>query len=273
MLSIFKNKIIWISLSLIIGLSLYNYQKSFTSMVNNSAYHFNSSLSILPRILYAVPLGLYAAIKNYSFLLSVKEDNQKLLKQNTALMMQLQNTLETKKENFRLKQLLNFKTAQDSQLIIAKVIGVDIFGKHLSININKGATDGVKTLQGVVSASGLVGLVDKVYKYRSQIVLLLSKKISVDSLNQRSRTRALVTGYKNGWYSLIYPEGAEPLLKDIKKGDVFVSSGLQNSFPVGLKIGSVERMTEAKFSKKLQILIKPAVSFNNLEEVFVIKRP
>lgn len=273
MLSIIKNKIVLISLSLITGLSLYNYQDYFVSVVNNSAYHFNSSLSIVPRVLYAVPLGLYTMIKKYSFLLSVKENNQKLLDQNKHLMIQLQNKLEITKENFRLRQLLNFKTTQNSQLIVAKVIGVDIFGKHLSININKGFLDGVKTLQGVVSPDGIVGLVDKVYKHRSQVVLLLSKKISVDGLNQKSRIRALVTGYKNGFYSLIYPQEAEPALKDIKRGDVFVSSGLQNSFSAGLKIGSIAQITETKFSKKLQVLIKPAVSFNSLEEVFIIKRP
>lgn len=268
-----KNKIALFSLVFIVGLSLYNYQKYFQSVLNNTNYHLNSNLSILPNILYQIPIGFYQTIKKYTLLLSIKDNNQKLVTQNKKLIIQLQNRLELQKENERLKQLLDLKVTKDPKLTAAKVTSVDIFGNHLSINIDKGLEEGVKKLQGVLSSLGVVGIVNKVYKHTSQVILLLSKQISIDSINQRSRVRTLITGYKNGFYTMIYPQESPPTSEEIKKGDLFISSGLQESFPAGLHIGTVFQIKETQLNKQLQVLIKPTILFNTLEEVFILQKP
>ncbi|MBE8221452.1 MAG: rod shape-determining protein MreC [Bdellovibrionales bacterium] len=271
--SIVKSKIVMFSLVLIVGLSLYNYKKYFQSVLDNTTYHFNSSLSFLPSVLYQIPIGLYRAIKKYSLLLAIKENNRKLLTQNKELFIKLQSQLEVQQENNRLKQLLGLKITKDSNLTVAKVTSIDIFDQYLSININKGFNDGINKLNGVLSHSGVVGIVKNVYKHTSQIILLLSNKISIDSINQRSRARTLITGYKNGFYTLIYPQESILFSEKLKKGDLFISSGLQKTFPSGLHIGRVFKITETKLNKNIIVLIKPTVSFNTLEEVFIVKKP
>lgn len=271
--SIVKRKFALFSLVLIVGLSLYNYQKHFQSTLNNTTYHFNSGLYILPNTLYKFPIGVYKTIKKYILLLSIKENNRDLFKQNQRLTIQLQSNLELQKENKRLKQLLNLKITKTSTLIVAKVTSIDVFDQYLSININKGFEDGIQKLQGVLSPAGVVGVVKNVYKHTSQIILLLSSQISIDSINQRSRVRTLITGDKNGFYTLIYPQESLLSLAEIKKGDLFISSGLQKQFPLGLHIGRVFKVTQTQINKQLKVLIKPTVSFNTLEEVFIVQKP
>ncbi|MBE8163024.1 MAG: rod shape-determining protein MreC [Bdellovibrionaceae bacterium] len=271
--SIVKSKITLFSLVLIVGLSLYNYQKHFQSLLNNTTYHFSNASAILPSILYQAPIGIYEAIKKYTLLLSIKENNKKLIIENQKLVIRLQNKLELQKENQRLKALLNLKIIKESKLIVAKVISVDIFDHFLSITVSKGSADGVEKLQGALSPEGVVGMVRNVYKHTSQIILLLSNQISIDSINQRSRVRTLITGYKNGFYTFIDPQENLLSSKEIQEGDLFISSGLQKNFPEGLPIGRIFKITKAPLNKQLQVLIKPAVSFNTLEEVFIVKKP
>lgn len=271
--SIVKSKIALFSLVLIVGLSLYNYQKHFQSILNYTTYHFNSNLSILPNTLYKIPIEVYKTIKKYTLLLSIKENNRQLFAENKKLVIQLQSKLEIQKENKRLKQLLNLKTKKDSKLIVAKVTSIDIFDQSLSMNINKGFEEGIKKLQGVLSPTGVVGVVKNVYKHTSQIILLLSNKISIDSINQRSRVRTLITGHRNGFYTLIYPQESSLSSIELKEGDLFISSGLQQNFPAGLHIGRVFKITQTQLNKQLKVLIKPTVSFNTLEEVFIVQKP
>lgn len=268
-----KNKIALFALIIITGLSLYNYQQHFKSILSNTTSQINDQIAFLPQTLYQIPIGAYETIKKYSLLLGIKETNTKLLQQNNKLIIELQNTLEIKQENNRLKDLLNLKISKKIKLIAAKVVSIDIFGQHLSININKGSEEGIKKLQGVLSTQGTIGVVKEVYKHSSQVILLLSQQISIDSINQRSRVRSLITGYQNGLYTIIYPAEAPSSSIEIQKGDLFVSSGLQQSFPAGLHIGHVTKITEDPLNKTLQILLKPTASFNTLEEVFIIKKP
>lgn len=273
MFSLLKSKFALFGLLIITGLSLYNYKQYLQSTANQLSNQVNSSLSLLPRALHQIPIGIYEIIKQYSLLLNIKENNKILNLQNSTLKVWLQNTLEIKQENKRLKKLLALKATQSSKLIAAKVTSADIFGGYLSISIDKGYEDGVRQLQGILSTTGTVGIVKEVSSHRSQVILLLSQKISIDSINQRSRVRSLITGYKNGSYTLIYPPESPPTTNDIQLGDLFVSSGLQNSFPAGLHIGRVTKITREPLTQNLTILLQPTVSFNTLEEVFIIKKP
>ncbi len=58
---------------------------------------------------------------------------------------------------------------------------------------------------------------------------------------------------------------------EVSEGQVVISSGLGGVFPPGLVIGEVIEVGQDEYGLLKYAIIKPAVNFNSLEEVFVVK--
>ena len=59
---------------------------------------------------------------------------------------------------------------------------------------------------------------------------------------------------------------------DVKVGDTIVTSGIDGIYPKGFVIGKVEQVDRGNGIYKA-IRVRPAVDFNRLEEVLVVKSP
>jgi rod shape-determining protein MreC len=62
-----------------------------------------------------------------------------------------------------------------------------------------------------------------------------------------------------------------PGAADVKPGDTIVTSGIDGIYPRGFTIGTVERVEGAGIYKAIRV--RPAVDFNRLEDVLVVKTP
>jgi rod shape-determining protein MreC len=205
-------------------------------------------------------------------------DYSKLVEENKALKRELadQNDhyykmVELQKENYRLREMLDFKSQTDYDLLPAEVIARGTDRWFETITVNKGYAKGVKINMAVVTSEGLVGNVFRTAKDSSQILLLTDSRRAVSALVQRSRETGsvgIVEGYpeKEGYLRMINlpPEA------NIQPGDTIISSGLGGIFPKGLVIGHVLEIGKDQYGLLQQALIRPAVNFNRLEEVFVI---
>ena len=59
---------------------------------------------------------------------------------------------------------------------------------------------------------------------------------------------------------------------DVKVGDTIVTSGIDGIYPKGFVIGKVQSVDRGNGIYKA-IQVRPAVDFNRLEEVLVVKSP
>ncbi|MEW5920067.1 MAG: rod shape-determining protein MreC [Bacillota bacterium] len=179
--------------------------------------------------------------------------------------------VELQKENYRLRGMLDFKERVSYDLLPAQVIARDPSQWFETITINRGYADGVKKNMAVVTSEGLVGNVAKVSRNSAQVLLLTDSRRAVSALVQRTREPGavgIVEGYpeEKGCLRMINipPEA------NVQAGDTVISAGLGGVFPKGLIIGHIVETGSDQYGLLQQAIIRPAVDFNRLEEVFVV---
>lgn len=198
---------------------------------------------------------------------SLHEDNHWLRQKNAELMLENSKLMEALLENKRLREMLAFKSESQLELIPAKVIGKGGNEFIQSIILSVGSVDSLQRNIPVVTAQGLVGKLNNLSHNYATAHLLLDRNFKVSAMIQRSRVTGIINWYGGNQVIL----AAVPKRSDVKVGDAVVTSGYSSIFPEGLKIGIVIRIIEDTPDMFMTIIVKPAVDFTKLEEVFVIK--
>lgn len=174
-------------------------------------------------------------------------------------------------ENIRLKGMLNFKqTYTQYSMLGAKVIAKDYNSWTNTITIDRGSSDGVNKYMPVIVPQGVVGFVSSVSRYTSQVQLLVDPRTAIGGIVQRpeSRVASILKGDGNNSDFLVF--GNIPKEADVIKGDNIVTSGYGGVYPKGLLIGTVSQVSADGSGVSLAALVKPAVDFTKVEEVFII---
>jgi rod shape-determining protein MreC len=201
----------------------------------------------------------------------LKAENDILRKRIAFLEQQLVRFQELQKENYRYRQLLEFKEKSSYRTMAAEVIARDPSQWFGTVTINRGYMDGVKQEMVVVTERGLVGIISTVSPHSSQVLLITDPRLAVSALIQRTRdpgTVGIVESFSEdpAYLKISYlPPEAK-----IQPGDVVITSGLGGVFPKGLVIGTIKEVLPDPSGMILSALIEPRVNFNRLEEVLII---
>jgi rod shape-determining protein MreC len=185
---------------------------------------------------------------------------QELLASNAQLQTLVQ-------ENQQLREILDFKTKQKYNLVLADILSRDSINRNIII-INVGVNKNIKVGQAVVVARGImVGKVLSVADDSAQIRLLTdnASKLGV-SLDGQPAVAGLLSGSLGLGMNLDYI----PQAQELKKDDILVSSNLDSLIPSGLVVGRVE---EIKFSASelfKQAIVSPLIDFNTLSTVAIV---
>ncbi len=174
-------------------------------------------------------------------------------------------------ENQRLREMLNYKNSHpDQSLVVAKVLGRTPGDLRDGLFINKGTDDGIREDMAVVTADGLVGLVDEVYPSTSRVMLITSTRCNVGARILRASSRAV--GIISGRGSDNVPLLMEHLPREAEviAGDVVVTSGYSRNHPAGIVIGTVQESSLDAAGLLRNARVEPAAVKIGLEEVFVI---
>jgi rod shape-determining protein MreC len=215
---------------------------------------------------YVFATGVRSTTSLYLNLINIKKENGQLKSENAELKTQLTAMTELKLENERLSQLFQFKQKTKMELLATKVIGRDLNADHSTILIDRGIQDGVKSGAAVMTIEGAVGYVFRVENTTSRVMLITDRYSVVDGIVQRSRARGLVEGKATDSCQLKYVNKSN----DVVTGDLVVTSGLDNLFPKGLPIATVELVNKKPYNVNLEVELKPIVNPNKLEELFIV---
>lgn len=198
--------------------------------------------------------------------LNASKKNIELHKRIAELESQINAFEELKKENIRLKNLLQFGQGLGYKKILAQVVAWDASSDYRVIRINKGLSDGVRLQSPVVTAQGLVGYIYRLTDHFADILTVLDNNNRVDGLIQRVRAHGIVEGFNNEKSIMKYVSRAEPIIL----GDVVITSGLGNIYPKGIEVGTVSRIERESYGITQNVEITPAVDFGRLEEVVIL---
>ncbi len=210
--------------------------------------------------------GVRGTTAEYLNLLNIKGQNADLKMKNSELNLRLTQLTEIQAENERMRRLLDFKENSQMRLVAAQIMGGDLLEDHRTITINKGTFHGLKAGQGVVTLEGVLGYVFRPQMWSSKVILLEDRYSVVDAVIQRTRAHGIVEGKGTGGCNLKYVERSE----DVRVGDIVVTGGLDQIFPKGFPIATVESVERKTYSVSLKVDLRPVVNPNKVEEVFII---
>ena len=228
---------------------------------------------IVTEVLSPVQEGLASSKKNlsslwenYLVIVDTSKENTVLKKQISRLSSDLTTMDEIRKENQRLKQLLNYSEGVSSERVLAQVVGWDSANEFKVIRINKGTNHGIKMMAPVITDQGLVGYVYRATPNYADVLTILDQNNRVDVVVERTRTHGIVEGVFNFKCALKYIMRNEP----VEVGDKLITAGVGGIYPKGVKVGMITDISKENFGMTLSIEVIPSVDFNKLEEVLVL---
>ncbi len=177
-------------------------------------------------------------------------------------------------ENVLLHDLLNLREQRRdlSDIEAAMITEHAVTNWTSSLTLNKGTALGIEVGDCVIDQTGaLVGVISQAGVNWSTVLTLVDTDTSLGA--QVFRTKDL--GVAKGDFSLMTRERLrlDYLPEDCKllSGDLVMTSGLGGYYPSGLVIGSIEEVLLDDSGAASYAIIAPAVDFDGLSEVFVIK--
>lgn len=271
-MKIFKNKlaviVILLSVSFL-GLIGYSVQKDKMSMVENGV---GSAINSVQGVVYKIGSKIKSSFSLVLNIGNIKSENDELKKQNEKLKFNaIQNDI-LRKENDRLRGMLNFADANGQY----NYIGVDILGL-VGNNfldgyvINKGEKDGIEKGMIALEGEGLVGQVTSVGSNWSIVQSICNENMAVAGyVLSTEESNGIVKGYKGNEDKFLTEITGLSLDSKIKEGDTILTSGLGGIYPKGIKIGEVLEIYEDRAKVVKSAIVKPAVDFNKVEQLVII---
>ncbi|NNF98759.1 MAG: rod shape-determining protein MreC [Desulfobacteraceae bacterium] len=206
---------------------------------------------------------------HYFDLVSTGMENDRLLKELEMSLETINRLEEERLANIRLRNLLEFQENADAHGIAAEVIGKDPSPWFKTIIINKGRKDNIGKGMPVVVPQGIVGQVIDATAGYAKVLLVIDQNSAVDALVQNTRARGIIKGEPPGGCILQYVLRRH----DLMVGETVIASGLDGVFPKGLRIGRISEIVKQNAGIFQEVVIRPYVDFEKLEEVLVIPVP
>lgn len=189
---------------------------------------------------------------------SLRLENQKILSENVILK-------ELKKENELLRTALGLGLEKDFRLVFGQIIGKDI--SQDALIIDKGFKDGIKKNFPVISEEkALAGKISEVYEDFSKVMLISAKGNSFDGEISEKEIFGMVKG--KGSFKVVFE--LLPKEKEIKEGDLVITSALGGIFPKGLLIGRIKRVEKSDVEPFQRAEISPLFDIRETENLFII---
>ena len=228
----------------------------------NSIKNISSSIINPLTSIVASPVKVISNIVNeYDEFKSLKFENRILQEEIIRLKKWQTLAIQNSRENRVLKNLLQ---ATDNNLNLIKTASLTnrndgLFSKL--INVNAGYDDNIKKNMAAINERGLVGKVVHTNQNNSRVLLLTDPNMSVSVKTISDGAFSLLSGMGDGKYLISsFIKGN----KMPKIGDIVVTSGTAQIFPVDLLVGKIAKIEKERF------YVLPFVDFNNIDYVQIV---
>jgi len=173
-------------------------------------------------------------------------------------------------ENQKISKLLDSRyKIPNHDVLLARVKSVSQSRLSKKIIIDKGSNNGVALSQLIIGSDGAVGQVTQVTPMFAMVRLLTDPTQFMPVKNSRNGIRGITKGIASDEEGMIIEY--VPLDSDVKVGDLFLTSGIGNSYPTGYLVGRVTSIDDSLDASFLSISLQPAQNMNKLEMVLIVK--
>lgn len=198
---------------------------------------------------------------------ALQQDNKALRAELVIHKRKLQQMGALAAENVRLRQLLNSAKIISDRVLVAELISVSPDPLVHSVTLNKGSADGVYIGQPLLDAHGLMGQVTDVGEFQSRALLITDATHALPVQVNRNGVRAIIEGVGD-LYKLDLRHLANTV--DIRQGDLLVSSGLGQRFPVGYPVAEVVSVERDPGQPFAQVEVRPKAQLNRSRHVLLV---
>ena len=219
----------------------------------------------------AVTGKLYEWDANVETFFSLTKVNQELTQRNAYLEQEVQklsDSLVSVTKDSSIYHRDQFALLRNYRLIPAKVVANSIDKPGNLMTIDKGSADGIHKDMGVISGTGVVGIVYLVAEHYAIVIPVLNTKSNISCM-------ILNRGYfgylrwKGGVSDLAYLEEV-PRHAHFKLGDYVVTSGYSAVFPPGVRVGRILHVFNSADGLSYRVQLRLSTDFARLRDVCVI---
>ena len=219
----------------------------------------------------AVTGKLYEWDANVETFFSLTKVNQELTQRNAYLEQEVQklsDSLVSVTKDSSIYHRDQFALLRSYRLIPAKVVANSIDKPGNLMTIDKGSADGIRKDMGVISGTGVVGIVYLVAEHYAIVIPVLNTKSNISCMIQ-NRGYFGYLRWKGGVSDLAYLEEV-PRHAHFKLGDYVVTSGYSAVFPPGVRVGRILHVFNSADGLSYRVQLRLSTDFARLRDVCVI---
>ncbi len=199
---------------------------------------------------------------------SLRKKNALLQSQISALKTKESMSNQLENEVQSLTALANIPFAQGLKTVSAIVDDYSPSNSQMTLNIDKGSSQGVKVGEPVVASLGLIGRIVSVTRSNSTVLLISDPSSSVGVVLGASTQVGLAVG--TGSYGSIKVDLVDPGTS-LYVGDPVYTSGVQGGiYPPNLPVGKVSKFSSLPGALQEQVVLDPMVDLAHLQYVKVL---
>ncbi|MDR3141700.1 MAG: rod shape-determining protein MreC [Tannerellaceae bacterium] len=243
---------------------------SIALIYRNNAYQ-QSVMFSTANIITANIVSVTGSVTSY---LNLREKNKDLLERNGKLEMELlrmKDMIEAMKADTAVFRAFVNDSARffPYDFTTAKVINNSVTYLSNYITLNKGRKDGILPDMGVVSESGVVGVVSTVSDYYAVVLPLLNTKFKLScKVLGSNHIGSLSWNGRSARYANL---DELPRHVQFQIGDTIVTSGYSAVFPEGILVGFVSSFERQRDDNFNSLKVELATDFQRLSNVMVIR--
>ena len=219
----------------------------------------------------AVTGKLYEWDANVETFFSLTKVNQELTQRNAYLEQEVQklsDSLVSVTKDSSIYHRDQFALLRNYRLIPAKVVANSVDKPGNLMTIDKGSADGIHKDMGVLSGTGVVGIVYLVAEHYAIVIPVLNTKSNISCMIQ-NRGYFGYLRWKGGVSDLAYLEEV-PRHAHFKLGDYVVTSGYSAVFPPGVRVGRILHVFNSADGLSYRVQLRLSTDFARLRDVCVI---
>jgi rod shape-determining protein MreC len=196
----------------------------------------------------------------------LQDQNEKLNQENASLRMRLLEISDTLLGN---ETTFIFPDSVPYKIFPARVIKNDYYKPDNYITLDIGTDQGIEIDMGVISSTGIVGVIDHSSNKFSRVISILNSQISLNAQIKGTATIGSLKWAGNDPYRMSLED--VPRLARVTRGDTIITGRQSTMFPPDILIGVIKDAQLVENGSRYKINVELFNDMTNLDYVNVIK--
>lgn len=204
-------------------------------------------------------------LQSLGYVLHLREENDRLLRQNSSLLSRLLTAETALREEGALERLRSATPPAMRRFMIARVVDRTFSDRENMLLIDRGGRDGVRKDMTVLTPDGLVGRVVRVSAHFSRVMPLIHSDFKVSVVSSGSGTTGLVS-WDGGREDRAFLEHV-PISSSLSVGEEMLTTDFSTFALPGIPVGRVRAVRPGRLFSAVEI--EPSVDFSRLDYVLL----